>query len=564
MRNGSSSSIFDRMTTTGGQALVRALLRNGVRDIFFIPGIQLDWAVDALRQHALEINRFVPRHEQSTTYMADGYSRVSGKPGVAMVVPGPGVLNAGAGLATAYACNSRVLFLAAQIHSAAIGRGYGQLHEIQDQSGLISGLTKWHVRVRDQGEITAAVDRAFQELHSERPRPVGIELPYDILSAECAAAAEATVSEPRRIALNEAEIARAAMMIDRAKFPVFYVGGGVLAPESSTRLRTLAEKLGAPVVMSESGRGALPEHHPLAMTTLSGRPLFEVADLVVVVGSRFMDIMHPEPAWSDERIEYIHVNIDASDFTAPRHPTLTIRADAAEAMGALTDAVSPREVLTASQAQKIKQWAQVQIDRVTPQAAFIRALRAALPEDGIFVNELTQVGYLARVAFPVLGPRTYISPGYQGTLGYALPTALGAAVGSAGKRVLAISGDGGLGWSLQELATARRYSLRVTLVVFSDGYFGNVRAIQRRVFGAEEAVDLVNPDFQLLAKAFGIPGVRASTPGELEGAVRASIDEDGPVLIEVPVGEMSNPWHLLRLKPMRGLAMPDVPPNPLQ
>lgn len=552
------------MTTSGGQALVQALLANGVRDIFFIPGIQLDWGVEALRQHAHEINRFVPRHEQSTTYMADGYYRACGKPGVAMVVPGPGVLNAGAGLATAYACNSRVLFLAGQIHSGAIGRGYGQLHEIQDQSGVIAGLTKWHARVRSRDEITNVVNQAFCELHSERPRPVGIELPYDVLSAKCLASPEAVVREPRKVVLNDAEIEQAAVMIGKARLPIIYVGGGVLATDASQRLHALAEKLNAPVVMSESARGALSDHHPLAMTTLSGRALFDVTDLVVVIGSRFMDIMQPEPAWSDERIAFIHINIDEADFSSPRRPALAIRADAAEAIAALTDALSPRQVLTASQAQGIKQWAQVQIDRVMPQAAFIRALRAGLPDDGIFVNELTQVGYLARLAFPVFGLRTYISPGYQGTLGYALPTALGAAVGAPDRRVLAISGDGGLGWSLQELATARRYKLRVTLVVFRDGFFGNVRAIQRRLFGAEEAVELANPDFQLLAKAFGVPAVCVSTPDALESAVRESILEDGPVLIEVPVGEMPSPWHLLRLKPMPGLAMPDVPPNPLQ
>jgi acetolactate synthase-1/2/3 large subunit len=192
-------------------------------------------------------------------------------------------------------------------------------------------------------------------------------------------------------------------------------------------------------------------------------------------------------------------------------------------------------------------------------------MRAALPDDGIFVNELTQVGYLSRIAFPIYSPNTYIGPTYQGTLGYGFPTALGAAVGGEGRRVLSITGDGGFGWNLQELATARKYNLPVTLVVFNDGYFGNVRAIQKRVFGSEKefAVRLENPDFLTLAAAFRVPAVRADSPAALQAAVTDSLRENGPVLIEVPVGEMPSPWPLLRLQPMPGVSAPDAGPHPL-
>lgn len=548
------------MEITGGEALVGALRRHGVEDIFFIPGIQLDWAVEALRRNKA-IRQYVPRHEQSTTYMADGYYRVSGRPGVAMVVPGPGVLNAGAGLATAYASNSKLLFLAGQIHSAAIGAGYGQLHEIKDQTGLIKGLTKWNTRVKARRDIDTAVDQAFQALHCGRPRPVGVEVPYDLLIASGAPEHPAQLVAATAPTPDEREIDRAAKMIAAARFPILYVGGGAI--DATSALQRLAEKLGAPVVMSDNGRGALSDHHPLAMNSLAGRPLFEEADLVLVVGSRFMDIMTPDASWPAESIQYIHINVDSADFTPPRAPAVAIQADARAALQALVDAVAPRQVLSTEQARRVKQWAQVQIDAVSPQAEFIHAMREALPEDGIFVNELTQVGYLARVAFPVYQPRSYIGPGYQGTLGYALPIALGAAVGAGDKRVLAITGDGGFGWSYQELATARRYNLPVTLVVFNDGHYGNVRAIQKRVFGAEVAVELQNPDHQLLAEAFGIPSVLVRTSAELGAAVRESLAEPGPVLIEVPVGEMPSPWHLLRLQPMPGLAMPDAPPHPL-
>jgi acetolactate synthase-1/2/3 large subunit len=242
---------------------------------------------------------------------------------------------------------------------------------------------------------------------------------------------------------------------------------------------------------------------------------------------------------------------------------VAIVADAAQALSALTGLAAARVALSQADAQRVKAWAQQQIDAVSPQSAYISEMRKALPDDGIFVNELTQVGYLARIAFPVYDSRTYIGPGYQGTLGYGFPTALGAAIGGGGRRVLSITGDGGFGWNMQELATAQRYRLPVTLVVFNDGYYGNVRAIQKREFGAEVAVELANPDFLLLAQAFGVPAVKVDSPAALGAAVRESLNEAGPVLIEVKAGEMPSPWPLLRLQPMKGVSGPAAPANPL-
>lgn len=552
------------MAFTGGDALVNSLIGHGVRDLFMIPGIQLDWAVDALRRRNDEINLFIPRHEQATTYMADGYYRVSGRVGAAMVVPGPGVLNATAGLSTAYASNSNVLFITGQIHSSGIGRGCGLLHEIKDQTGVIRGLTKWNHMVQSSADIAPTMDKAFQALVTGRHRPVGVEIPHDYLSSE-APTAKATVApvsaqlEPDRKALEAA-----AGLIDGARLPVLYVGGGIFPSEAGEALKSLAERIGAPVVMSDNGRGALDDRHPLAMNALAGRAVFQHADVVVVVGSRFIDALTPTPSWSTAgNIRYVHINIDAADLGAPRKPEVAVHADARVALELLSELTTKRCALSNQDAQRVKDWAQQQIDAVNPQAQYVAQMRAALPEDGIFVNELTQIGYLARIAFPVHAPRTYIGPGYQGTLGYGFPVALGAAVGGGGRRVLSITGDGGFGWNLQELATARRYQLPVTLVVFNDGHYGNVRAIQKREFGAEVAVELTNPDFQTLGRAFGIPTVQVDSPEALGAAVRESMTASGPVMIEVKVGVMPSPWHLLRLQPMKGMTGPAAPANPL-
>ncbi|TDF62675.1 thiamine pyrophosphate-dependent enzyme [Cupriavidus sp. L7L] len=554
-----------KTTITGGEILVDSLVRNDVKDLFFIPGIQLDWAVEALRKRPGEINLFVPRHEQSTTYMADGYYRATGKTGTAMVVPGPGALNAGAGLATAYASNSGMVFITPQIHSGGVGKAYGLLHEIKDQSGYIKGLTKWHTLVGAPTAISGAVSEAYSRAGNGRPRPVGIEIPHDYLQTTVDVAAvgsTVTVEKEGCDPIEERVLGEAAALINSARLPVLYIGGGVIASNAGDSVRRIAERIGAPIVMSDNGRGAVSDRHPLAMNSLAGRAVFEHADVVVVIGSRFADAMTPTASWPAGATKYVYINIDAGDLTPPRAPDVAIVADAGHALASLEDRLEKRVALSNERAAEVKSWAQAQISMIQPQAAYIEAMRNALPEDGIFVNELTQVGYLSRIAFPVYEPRTYIGPGYQGTLGYGFPVALGAAVGGGGRRVLSITGDGGFGWNLQELATAKRYNLPVTLVVFNDGHYGNVRAIQNRVFGAEIAVDLCNPDFQLLAKAFGVPSVQVDTPEALGAAIRDSLS-GGPVLIEVKIGVVPSPWHLLRLQPMAGMKGPEAPENPL-
>lgn len=549
---------------TGGQVLVDRLIRHGIEDLFLIPGIQLDWAVDALRQRPDEISLFIPRHEQTTTYMADGYYRATGRTGAAMVVPGPGALNAGAGLSTAYASNSKVLFVTGQIHSTGLGKGLGLLHEIKDQTGFVKGLTKWSHLAGSPEDIAPSVDAAFARLEAGRPRPVGLEIPHDFLSSKVEGEPRAVTQDAPPAETPDARLYdQAAALLDAARLPVIYAGGGVLSADADGPLRELAEKLGAPVVMSDNGRGAISDAHPLGMNALAGRAVFQHADVVLVVGSRFIDALTPTPSWPAGTIRYIYINIDADDLTAPRTAEVAIRADAAQGLRELGARVKKRTALSNEDARRVKDWASAQIEQVEPQASYVRALRDAMPEDGIFVNELTQVGYLARIAFPVFAPRTYIGPGYQGTLGYGFPVALGAAVGGRGKRVVSITGDGGFGWNMQELATARRYRLPVTLVVFNDGHYGNVRAIQKREFGAEVAVELTNPDFRLLASAFGVPYVQADSPEALFGAVRAANDEPGPVLVEVKLGVVPSPWHLLRLQPMKGMTGPAAPANPL-
>ena len=351
-------------------------------------------------------------------------------------------------------------------------------------------------------------------------------------------------------------LARAAAMLSRARRPVIFVGGGVLAADGAEALQELADALRAPVVMSENGRGAISARHPLAFDALAFRRLREDADVVLAVGTRFVTSSGGQVPAGSARL--ILVNADAADLGPPRAPDLAVHGDARLALRALAAGVrSVSCEWLAAELASVRSWCEEQYAGIGPQRAYLAAIRAALPDDGVLVSDLTQIGYAANACFPVYAPRTYLSPGYQGTLGYGFATALGVKAGNPGRAVVAVTGDGGFSWTLPELSTARKYRLATVTVVFNDGYFGNVRRIQRDRFGARYlASDLVNPDYVKLADAFGVAGVRAEGPAELAAVLKQAIAADEPVLIDAPVGEFPGPWHLLR----EGVPRPPGPP----
>src|SRR5712671_2180181 len=535
------------MQLTGGQALARQLVQEGITDLFGVPGVQLDWAVDGLREVSDRVRYLVTRHEQAASYMADGYARTTGRIGACMVVPGPGLLNAMAGLATAYACNSRVLAIVGNIHSPAIGKGYGLLHEVRNQSAILGCVTKWQAQAGKPAEVATLVRAAVKELHSGRPQPVGLEIAPDVLSAN----GDVTLIDPPtdedgRMRPDPAAIEKAAELLATSSFPVIYAGGGVLAAGATAALQALAERLSAPVVLSENGRGAVFAH----------------ADVVLVVGSRFADTMFGVPSWQAPGIQYVWLNVDPAAWNPPRSAAVGIAGDARLGLEALVAALPRRQPDRDVDLGKVRAWASDQARVAEPQMSYIRALRAAIPDDGVLVNELTQIGYLARSMYPVYQPGTFVNPGYQGTLGYGFPTALGVAAGNPGRPVVSINGDGGFGWAMQELATMRKYKLNVAVVVFADGQFGNVRRFQEDQFGTTYEVDLRNPAFDRLAAAFDVPFGRASSPDALEHMLGRAVRDRAPILIEAPVGPMPSPWGLMRLQVRPGAAN-SGPPNPL-
>lgn len=532
-----------KTTKTGGEALVHGLLSYGIDTIFGLPGVQNDHFYNAVYDAGDSIRHIHARHEQGAAYMALGYAQASGKTGVYVVVPGPGFLNTTAALSTAYALNAPVLCLAGQIHSDQLGRGFGMLHEIPDQLGILRSLTKWARRVESPAELPRLLAMALSEMHSDRPRPVGLEVPMDVL----AGSAEIDDSPPpltvRRPALDVSAIEGASQLLAQARNPIILVGGG--AKHAGDELRALAEALQAPVLASGSGRGILSDRHPLSHTFGPGIRLWEQADVAVAIGTR---LTKPLIEWkTPDHLKLIRVDIAPQDMSLLTPAAVTIAADCKDALQALLPVLArcnpPRPSRTAEMLALHEEMEEL-YEQIQPQLDFIRAIREALPEDGFFVEEITQVGYTSRVLLPVYQPRTFIASGYQGSLGWGFPTALGAKVAFPDKAVLSITGDGGFLFCANELATAVQYGINTVTVVFNDGSFGNVRRMQKELHdGRIIATDLVNPDFVALAESYGAAGVRVHSADSLRDALTESFTADVPVIIEVPVGEMPGPWR---------------------
>lgn len=538
---------------TGGQALVASLLRQGIDTIFGLPGVQLDGAFDALydAKERGDVRVIHPRHEQTTAYMADGYARTTGRIGTCLVVPGPGLLNATAALSTAYACNAPVLCVTGQIQSDLIGVGRGMLHEIPNQLEMVRSVTKHAERAVKPAEIPGLVDRAIRAMWDGRVRPVEVEVPPDTLFAESDVELLAPAPGRERPAGDPDKLEEAAKLLGNAERPLIFAGGGILGSEAWGELQALAEMLEAPVVMTSNGRGALSDRHYLALNSVGGVELIGDADVVFCVGTRMIEpATYPWGLGPGRTV--IHMDIDPEEVGRNYDVTVGIIADAKAGLTALMDRVtrhnrkrdSREDELTA-----IKQSARAKLDSIQPQASYANVIREELPEDGIFVGEMTQIAYWGNLGFPVYQPRTYLTPGYQGTLGWGFPTSLGVKVGNPDKVVVSVNGDGGFGFALNELATMAKHQIGTVAIVFNDSAYGNVRRIQQVSFdGRTIASDLDNPDYVKLAESFGVTGRRAESPSGLQTQLREAIAADEPTLIEVPVEQMPDPWRTLNFR----------------
>ena len=528
------------MIRNGADALVAQLRAEGVEVIFGLPGIQLMHALDAVQRDGA-IRFITTRHEQATTYMADGYARSCGRAGTALVVPGPGVYNACAGLATAYACSSPVILLAGQIEQHGLGQGLCLTHEIDDQLDVVRPITKSAERVLNADHIPAAIRRAFATMLDGRTRPVEVEITPEALKA----ATDAPVIAPAPSSAHEPDpdlVVRAASMLAAATNPMIVAGGGVVLGDASAALVAVAELLQAAVVDTREGKGSIDERHPLFVGTAwvnrRLKPVIAEADVILAVGSRYQGIgVVPGQ-------QLIHIDVDPAVFAKHATPDVAIEGDARRTLELLLTELDSRVTSRPDRGlerQAAKAMVDGELATIGPQVEMVRALRRAIPEDGILGVGTTTVGYMCHLSYPVYSPRTYLTSSYMGTLGYCYPTSLGAKVARPDTPVVSINGDGGFLFTSSELATAVQYGINVVAVVFNDGAYGNTNRDQMENFGGREiGTALVNPDFAKYAEAFGAVGVRLRGVDQLEAAVREGLQDNRPVVIELPMDRLPN------------------------
>jgi acetolactate synthase-1/2/3 large subunit len=538
---------------TTAEAVVEAMAAHGIDTIYALPGVQNDMLFEALFKAGERMRTVHTRHEQGAAYMALGAALATARPSAYAVVPGPGLLNSAAALLTAYSMNAPVLALIGEIPDSDIGRRLGHLHEIRDQAGIIKRLVDHSVLIRKPQDAPPQVAEAMRAMATGRPGPASLQCAIDVWGKSGPVVPHETLPA-RQPKIDESAIRKAAKLLGSAKNPMIVCGGGALA--ASAEVTALSATLQAPVLGYRRGRGVLDSRNPLSVTLPLGRELWGEADVVVGVGSRML--MQFRQWGMDKRIKIIRIDADADEPGRLHQPAVALIGDSGPILRRLLDALpahnAKRPLRTADMAGRQAAWDSKLRDGIGPQMAYLDAIRAELPEDGILVDEVTQMGFAARLAFPVYKPNTFLSPGYQDNLGWGFATALGAQDARRDVPVVAISGDGGFMFTSNEMATAVRHRIPLTTIVFNDGAFGNVRRIQQERFGNRLiASDLANPDFVKFAESFGAVGERARGPEELRAALRRALARrDGPTLIEVPVGPFPSPWPFIFAPAIRG------------
>ena len=537
---------------TTAEATVASLIAHGIDTMYALPGVHNDHLFDALFKASDAIRVVHSRHEQGAAYMALGAALATNKPQPYAVVPGPGLLNTSAALLTAYSMNAPVLALIGQIPDADIGRGLGHLHEIRDQAGIIARLVDFTDRIREPDAASGLVAQALQSMGTGRPGPAALECAIDVWGRTGSVIPVPPLPAPD-IAIDEDAVIAAAKRLGAAKRPMIVCGGG--AQGAAAEITQLSAMLQAPVLGYRRGRGVLDSRDPLSVTLPLGHELWARADVVLAVGTRLL--MQLRQWGIDDDLAVIRVDADPKEPTRLRKPEVALIGDAQPILRRLVDSIGAYNIRRAARTDEMEERQSVwtkRLGKLGPQLGYLAAIRAELPEDGILVDEVTQVGFAARLAFPVYRPRTFLSPGYQDNLGWGFATALGVQDARRDVPVVAISGDGGFLYTANEMATAVRHSIPLTVVVFADGAFGNVNRIQQEQFGNRViASDLANPDFVQFAESFGVAAERARSPNELRAALRRAIGRrDGPTLIEVPVGPMPSPWEFIMLPKVRG------------
>ncbi|KOY00739.1 5-guanidino-2-oxopentanoate decarboxylase [Pseudomonas nunensis] len=523
---------------TGGQALVRLLANYGVDTVFGIPGV-----------HTLELYRGLPgsgirhvltRHEQGAGFMADGYARVSGKPGVCFIITGPGVTNAATAIGQAYADSIPMLVISSVNHTSSLGKGWGSLHETQDQRAITAPITAFSAVALSTDDLPELIARAFAVFDSSRPRPVHISVPLDVLAGAISRDWSADVVRrpgrglPEAVALDDA-----ARRLQQAQRPMIIAGGGALA--AGDELQVLSERLAAPLFSSVAGKGLLTPDMPLnagsSLCVQPGWDLIAQADVVLAVGTEMADTDY----WR-ERLplsgDVIRVDIDPRKFNDFYPCAVALHGDARQTLGALLarlpdETRDPRESATAVATLKAAiRSGHCELQSIHQQ--ILDRIAAAMPADTVISTDMTQLAYTGNYAFASLGIRSWLHPTGYGTLGYGLPAGIGAKFGAPQRPGLVLVGDGGFLYTAQELATAvEELDSPLVVLLWNNDALGQIRDDMLSLDIEPVGVLPRNPDFPLLAKAFGCTVHEPQSLDELERDLRRGFAHPGVTLIEL-------------------------------
>jgi len=543
---------------TAGDAIVASLEANGVRTLFGLPGVQMYPLFDALYRRKHAIRTVASRHEQGCAYMAYGFAQSSGRPGVFSVVPGPGILNAGAALNTAWSANAPVLCITGEIATPFIGKRRGHLHEMPNQLATLRSFVKWAERIERPADVPAVMNEAFRQMLSGRRGPVAVEIAWDVLASSEAVPAATRVQIEPPLAPFASAMEEAAKLLFAAKWPMIMVGSG--AQHAAAEVLALAEALNAPVTSFRGGRGIVAEDHELGLSNYAASRLWPRVDVLLGIGSR---LELPYMRWTKNYMQYcdvaeappklIRIDIDPQEMQRLR-PHVAVVGDSAVATKALLAAINSLGKKPASDRGHIaaaRKLAATAIQKIQPMVAYLEVIREVLPRDGFFVREVNQIGFTSWYAFPVYEPRTYVTEAFSGTLGYGFPTALGVKIANPDKAVVCASSDGGFMFAMPELASAVQERINLVTLVFNNNAFGNVLRDQQLGFDNRVmCAELQNPDFVKLAESFGVEACCATSPAALKPLLKSALAANGPTLIEVPIprGSEVSPWEFVNFK----------------
>ncbi len=523
----------------GGHLVVETLEALGARAVFGLPGTHVLPIWEALRAGDVPYVGF--RTELNAGFAADGYARVSGEPAALVVSTGPGALMTLAALMEAQSAHVPLVAIAGQIPVDLIGRGRGYLHELNDQRASFEPVAKWTATVASAEGLPNTIAEAWRRARTPPSGPVFLEIPVDVLRGPVAVPpVEDVDGTPRPPPLPPSDaLDEAAGLLREAERPVLWAGGGVLRADAVGELRELAERLRAPVATTYMGKGAFPEDHPLAVGSACDeggfRDLLAGADVLLCVGTELgaetTGHYSLEPSG-----RLVHVDAAAERIGAT-YPAVGLVGDARAILAELVRRVPAREPDGRAEAAADDVRARVEAglaeQGLERERGLLATIRDALPRDAVHAWDMTMLAYWAAAHFPAYEPRRFLYPLGSGTLGYAWPAALGAALAAPGTPALAVVGDGGFLYGVPELGTARQYGLPATVLLVDDGGYGILRKHQQTSFGETYAVDLHQPDFPALAGAFGVP-VETTTAEELAGALARAIADGGPRVLHLP------------------------------